>query len=341
MKAWILEKQAKMEGRPLKLVDVPTPQALDNEIRVKVLVCGVCRTDIHIAEGDLPLKKSPLILGHEIVGVVDETGKGVKKFKIGDRVGISWLHSTCGKCSHCLSGRENYCSDFQCTGWDADGGFAEYTTVGEDFALSLQGIDMEPEDIAPLLCPGIAGYCAFKLTKAKKRDRLGLYGFGPTAYCVLRVANHLGIDVYVSTRSPRHIEEAKINGAVWAADAMKEEMPCTLNSAIVFPPAGVLVEPALCHVKIGGIVVLAPVSMSTIEVKNYSKNFWGRDVRTLYNVIKTEGQEFLSIAGKTNIRMGRQVFFFEELNEAMILVKKGKIEEPNAIIKVADDWSLG
>lgn len=335
MKAWILEKQSKIEDKPIKLEDAPLPHPDEQEIRVRVQACGICRTDIHIVEGDLPLKKSPLILGHEIVGVVEEAGKRVKNFRPGCRVGISWLHSTCGECKYCLSGKENYCPNFQCTGWDVDGGFAEYVTIKEDFALSLQGINMEPEDIAPLMCPGIAGYCAFKLTEAKKGDKLGLFGFGPTAYCVLNAANHLGIDVYVSTRSSRHKEEAKKNGAVWVGNVLDEELPVSLDSAIIFPPAGVLVEPAITKVGRGGILVLAPVSMSPIEIRNYSENLWGRDVRTLYNVKKNEGEEFLRIAGKANIRMGRRVFSFEELQDAMIQVKSGKIKEPNAVIKIA------
>jgi propanol-preferring alcohol dehydrogenase len=334
MNAWILEKQSNIEERPLKLTNIPSPVPGKKEIRVKVLVCGICRTDIHIAEGDLPLKKSPLILGHEIVGVVEKTGEGVKSFRPGDPVGISWLYSTCGKCEYCIKGKENYCPDFQCTGWDADGGFAEYITIREDFALSLQGINMEPEDLAPLMCPGIAGYCALKLTEAERGNKLGLFGFGPTAYYVLKAANYLGIEVYVSTRSSSHREEAKRNGAVWVGNVAEENMPCPLNSAILFPPAGALVEPVLAYVEKGGILVLAPVSMSLIEIENYSENLWGRDVRTLYNVNKAEAEEFLKIAGQTGMRMGRQVFNWEELQDAMIQVKKGEIKEPNAVIKI-------
>jgi propanol-preferring alcohol dehydrogenase len=335
MKAWLLEKQSKMEERPLKLADVPMPLPDREEIRVKVQTCGICRTDIHVAEGDLPLKKSPLILGHEIVGIVDKTGDKVKKFKPGDAAGISWLYSTCGQCEHCRKEKENYCYDFRCTGWDANGGFAEYVTIKEDFALSLQGVAMEPEDMAPLLCPGIAGYCALKLTEADRGDKLGLFGFGPTAYYVLKVANYLGIDVYVSTRSSNHKEEARRNGAVWAGNVIEDDLPVRLDSAILFPPAGRLVEPALTHVDIGGILVLAPVSMSTIDIKDYSNNLWGRDVRTLYNVNRADAEEFLKIAGKTDMKMGRRVFPLEELQDAMIQVKQGQVKEPNAIIKIA------
>jgi len=218
MKACILEKQSKIEERPLRLANVPSPCPANEEIRVKVQACGICRTDIHIVEGDLPFKKSPLVLGHEIVGVVDKTGKGVKNFRRGDPVGISWLHSTCMKCKYCLKGKDNYCPDFQCTGWDVDGGFAEYVTSKEDFALSLKGINMEPEDMAPLMCPGIAGYCALKLTEAERGDKLGLFGFGPTAYYVLMAANYLGIEAYVSIRSSIHKKEARRNRKIKEPD---------------------------------------------------------------------------------------------------------------------------
>jgi len=337
MRAWLLQKQANIEEKPLKLLEVPQSPLEDKEIRIKVLVCGICRTDLHIAEGDLPHKKLPLILGHEILGIVSERGKAARKHRVGDRVGVSWLHDTCGKCKFCVSGKENYCPDFRATGWDADGGFAEYTTIGEDFAHSLNDVHMKPEEIAPLMCPGIAGYLACKLTESERGDKLGLYGFGPTAYYVLKVAKVLGIDVYVSTRSPQHIEEAKKHGAVWAADASKSGIPHTLDSAIVFPPAGALVEPSLSGIKIGGTLVLAPVSMSTIEVGNYSKNLWGRNVKTLYNVKIHEAREFLDLVKHMDLETKSRLFPFEELQDAMMRVKNGEIKEPNAVIKVADE----
>jgi len=335
MKAWILEKQAKIDEKPLKLAEVPTPHANDGEIRIKVLVCGVCRTDIHIAEGDLPLRKSPLILGHEVVGIVDEIGKNVTKFKIGDKAGVCWLNSTCGRCKFCLSDRENYCPDIKSTGWDEDGGFAEYITISEDTALLLNDSKLEPADIAPLMCPGIAGYAAFKLTEAPKGSRMGLYGFGPTAFCVLKVAKSMGIEVYVATRSPKNIEDALNSGADWAADTSKEKIPCKLDSAIVFPPAGNLVEPALSQVDKGGIVVLAPVSSSPIVIENYSENLWGRTLETLYNVKKSEADEFLEIADRLQMKPERGVFPFEELQDVLIAVRHGKMKVANSVIEIA------
>jgi propanol-preferring alcohol dehydrogenase len=336
MRAWILEKQAKIEERPLRLTEVPTSRAKDNEIRIKIQVCGVCRTDIHIAEGDLCLRKSPLILGHEVVGIVDEIGNDVKKFKIGDKAGVCWLNRTCGTCKYCRSGKENYCPDIKSTGWDEDGGFAEYITVLEDIALPLNHIRLEPADIAPLMCPGIAGYAAFKLTKAQKGGKLGLYGFGPTAFCVLKVAKSMGIEVYVSTRSPKNIQDAITHGANWAADTSKEQMPCKLDSAIVFPPAGNLVEPALSQVEQGGTVVLAPVSSSPIVIENYTENLWGRTIETLYNLKKSEADEFLEIADRLNIIPERGIFPFEDLQDVLITVRQGKATVPNSVIKISD-----
>jgi len=203
MKAWVLEKQAPIEEKPLELKDVHTPHPEAREVRIKNVACGVCRTDIHVAEGDLPLKKSPLILGHEVVGIVDTVGDQVSNFKVGDRAGIAWLNSTCGQCKFCLSGRENLCSQAQFTGWNADGGFSEYSVIDADFAFHL-GEKQSFLEIAPLMCPGIAGYRAFRLTELQAGDRLGLYGFGPTATYVLQVAQHKNIEVYVITRSEKN-----------------------------------------------------------------------------------------------------------------------------------------
>jgi propanol-preferring alcohol dehydrogenase len=336
MRAWILEEQAKIETRPLKLVEVPLPRAGDDQVRIKVLVCGVCRTDIHIAEGDLPLKKSPVVLGHEIVGVVDEVGKKVKRFSIGDRAGVYWLYSSCKKCKYCLSQRENYCPYFKATGWDEDGGYAEYISISEDYVLPLNHVQLEPAEIAPLMCPGIAGYAAFKLTEAQKGYKLGLYGFGPTAYFVLKVAEFIGIETYVSTRSLKNIEGARREGANWAADSSKERMPCKLDAAIIFPPAGNLVEPALSQLEKGGTLVMAPVASSPIVINNYSENLWGHSIKSLYHVKRDDAEEFFSMVENLNLNINTTLFPFEELQDALILVKQGKTEQPNVVIKVAD-----
>ena len=336
MKAWILEQQAQVESKPLSLVEVNTPHPQEDEVRLKVLCCGVCRTDIHIIEGDLPLKKSPVILGHEIVGIVDEVGKNVTRFKIGDRAGAYWLHDACGKCKYCRSQRENYCPELNCTGWDVDGGYAEYVTVAQEYALPLNDIQLSASEIAPLMCPGIAGYAAFKLAEVEKGDKLGLYGFGPTAYCVLKIAQSLGIETYVSTRATKNIENASQEGANWVGNASQEKMPCSLDSAIIFPPAGNLVESALAQLSPGGTLVLAPVSASPIAIANYSDNLWGRSIKTLYNLKRSDAEGFFQIVNKLDLRIGTSLFAFEKLPEALILAKQGKLDQPNAVLKIAD-----
>lgn len=335
MRAWILEKHAKIEERPLKLVEVPTPHAQEGEIRVKILVCGVCRTDIHIAEGDLPLRKCPVTLGHEIVGIVDEVGENVRRFNVGDRAGIYWLYSSCKKCKYCLSHRENYCPDIKSTGWDEDGGYTEYITISEEYSLPLNDVHLEPSEIAPLMCPGIAGYAAFKLTETQKGDKLGLYGFGPTAYFVLKVSQSMGIETYVSTRSTKNIEAAKKAGANWAADASRERIPCKLDSVIIFPPAGNLVEPALSQLEKGGILVMAPVSASPIVIENYSENLWGHSIRTLFNLRRSDAENFFETINRLQLKAEATLFPFEETQDALLLAKQGKLEQPNAVIKIA------
>jgi propanol-preferring alcohol dehydrogenase len=337
MRAWLLEKQAQIEERPLKLVQVATPHPKDDEMRLKNLVCGVCRTDLHIVEGDLALKKSPIILGHEIVGVVDEVGDRVTRFCVGDQVGVYWLHNSCNQCKYCLSGRENYCSNIRCTGWHVDGGFTEYTIIPEAYAVSLNDIQLEPFEIAPLLCPGVAGYAAFRLTGLQKGDRLGLYGFGPTAYFVLKVAQSMGIETFVSTRSTKNIESAKMAGADWASSAAKERMPNRLNAAIIFPPAGNLVEPALSQVEKGRTLVLAPVSSSPIVINGYSENLWGRAIKTLYHLKRSDAEGFFKIVGGLESVVGTTLFPFEEVQDALILVKQEKLKQPNAVIKIANE----
>jgi len=334
LKAWILKEQAPIDERPLSLVELPIPRPGKHEVRIQVSYCGICRTDIHIAEGDLPLKKSPIVLGHEVVGVVDELGQEVTRFRVGERVGAYWLYSSCGHCKYCRSGQENYCPDFQATGWHADGGFAEYMIAQERFALSLESLRLDSSEIPPLLCPGIAGYAALKLSEVRRGDALGLYGFGPTAYFVLKVAQSFGVESYVSTRSPRNIERAIRAGAVWTARSPEAEVPRKLDAAILFPPAGNLVEPILAQLDRGGILVMAPVSSSPIAIEHYSENLWGRTIKTLYQLRRSDAEEFIEMANHLDLHLGVSLFQFEELDEALILAKGNGLEKPNAVIAV-------
>jgi propanol-preferring alcohol dehydrogenase len=332
MKAWILEKQSKIEEKPLSLQEVPTPQPKQGEIRIKVHACGVCRTDIHIAEGDLPLRKSPLILGHEIVGIVDEIGNEVTTFKVGDRAGVAWLNSSCGNCKFCQSGRENLCPQAKFTGWNADGGYAEYIKVSQDFAFHI-GENLSLVETAPLMCPGIAGYRALRLTEAKSGDRLGLYGFGPTASYVLQVAKYLGIETFAITRSEPNKNRARELGANWVG-GYEDEIAGKFDAAIIFPPAGNLVEIALSQLDSGGRLILAPVYMTPIEIKDYNQIWMEHSVKSLANITREDGREFLEITAKVGIKTEIEVFPFDELPETLILAKGGKVKG-NAVIKIA------
>ncbi len=333
MKAWVLEKQEKIEGKPLRMREIPDPHPEEEEIRIKIYACGVCRTDIHIAEGDLPLKKSPLVLGHEIVGVVDEIGKKEKKFKIGDRAGVSWINSACGNCKFCLSGRENLCKKAKFTGWDVNGGYTEYITVLSDFAFKLSE-NLSFIEQAPLMCPGIAGYRAFRLTDIKKGQKLGLYGFGPTASYILQVAKFLGVDCFVITRSQKNKDEAIKLGADWVGN-YEDKLPFKLDAGIIFPPAGNIVEFALSQLDLGGRLILAPVTMSQIKIQDYNNIWMERSIVSLANITRKDGTDFLKIAEKIKIKTKIEVFDFSELPEALIKVKHGKVNG-NAVIKITE-----
>jgi propanol-preferring alcohol dehydrogenase len=333
MKAWILEKQDRIENRPIRLIELPTPHPGHDEIRIKVHSCGVCRTDVHVAEGDLPLKKSPLILGHEVVGAVDEIGKNVNGYKIGDRVGVPWLYSTCGKCSHCLSGRENLCRSARFTGWSEDGGYAQYMIAPADFVLQLN-FNISSNELAPLLCPGIAGYRALKLTQINNGGNLGLYGFGPTAAYILQMAQFLGIKIYVITRSEKNMKTARELGAEWIGN-YKDELPCKLTAGILFPPVGDLVEFALSQLDRGGRLVLAPVTSTPIAIQDYNHIWMERSITSLANITREDGREFLKLSSKINIKTKFQTFNFNELPDVLIRVKHGEING-NAVIHISD-----
>jgi propanol-preferring alcohol dehydrogenase len=332
MRAWILDKQASVVDTPLRLEEIPTPEPSDQEIRIRVHACGICRTDLHIAEGDLPLKKTPLILGHEIVGLVDQVGRDVKSFKPGDRAGVAWLNHACGTCKFCLSDRENLCSQAKFTGWDADGGYAEYTVVNGEFAFPLTD-SLSFEELAPLMCPGIAGYRALRLTDAEQGQRVGLYGFGPTAAYTLQVAKHLGMEVYAITRSKKNREAARELGADWIG-SYEDSPPRLMDAGIIFPPAGNLVEFALSQLESGGRLILAPVYMTPIEIRDYNLIWQERTIKSLAHISRQDGNEFLKIAGEIKIKGQIETFPFENLADAFALVKDGKIQG-NAVIQIA------
>ncbi len=335
MKGLVLEKQDKIENNPLKLMDIEDLVPGKNQVKVKVKYCGICRTDLHTIEGDIPLKKSPIIVGHEIVGMVDEIGENVKSFKKGNLVGISWFNGSCGKCKFCKKEKTNFCPEIKLTGWNVDGGYAEYTLVDEDAAFNLNGIKkLDLMCLAPILCPGIAGYNTFKLLEAPKNMAIGLIGFGPTAYYVLKVAKYFGNKVYVSSRSEYHRNEALRNGADFVGNIYEEKPPFKLDGAIIFPPAGDLVEVVLESMELDGILVLSGITMSKIIIENYHENLWGRTIKTLYHINKKEGEEFLKLVENLNLDIEIELFKLENAVEGLKKLKNGKLKGMNGVIEI-------
>jgi len=329
MRAWVLERQESIEKRPLSLQTIPDPHPKEGEVRIKVKAVGICRTDIHIAEGDLPLRRSPLILGHEVVGIVDEIGEGVAGFRNGDRAGIAWLHSACGKCKFCKKGLENLCPEARFTGWDVNGGFAEYTTVPQDYAFTLPST-IPFHECAPLMCPGIAGYRSFTLCNLREGERLGLYGFGITATYVLQVAKMRGMETYVLTRSEENREAARELDANWVG-GYDDLPPRELDAGIIFPAAGELVPIALGHLRRGGRLVLAPVTMTPIVINDFNLVWMEREIKSLAHVTRKDGRELLKIAAENQLKTRVETFEFDELQDAMIKVRKGEVKS-NAVV---------
>ncbi len=323
MKAQLLHKTSPVEQGPLVLADVSVPEPADGQIRLRVQVCGLCHTDLHTVEGELSLPRLPVIPGHQVVGVVDGAGKGVTLFREGDQVGVAWLNSTCSACRYCRSGRENLCDGARFTGFHADGGYAEYMVVSQDFAYPMPR-GFSALEAGPLLCGGVIGYRALRLSEAQRGDRLGLYGFGSSAHIVIQVALHRGMEVYVYTRSPRHQELALRLGAAWVGQA-EEGAPDTLDSVIIFAPAGPLVPLALRALRKGGTVALAGIHMSPIPEMDYGLLYGERRLRSVANSTRRDAEDLLELARRIPIRTEVQAFPLEEANQALQLLKQGGI----------------
>jgi len=320
----VLESRDEPEQKPLQLRDLPSPEPGSGGIRVRVSVCAVCRTDLHLVEGDLPFRKKPIIPGHQIVGIVDALGAGVKSFKEGDRVGIPWLHWTDGECGYCRRGRENLCERARFTGWDVDGGYAEYVVAPADFACPLPSA-FSDEHAAPLLCAGVIGYRSYRLTRTRSGERLGLFGFGASAHIVLQFARHLGNECYVFTRTPAHAELAKKLGAVWTGRA-EEQPPSKLDRAIVFAPAGPIVPLALRAVRKGGTVVCAGITMSPIPQFDYADLYHERVLRTAANATRNNARHFLELAAEVPVRTEIEIFPLERANQALAAMKHSRVK---------------
>lgn len=320
----VLEECKSIDQKPLKLLEIPEPVPVRNEIRIKIKACGVCHTDLHTVEGELPLPRMPIVPGHEIVGIVDELGEECHRYKKGERVGVAWLYSSCGLCKFCKMGLENLCENAKFTGFHVNGGYEEYMIVREDYAYPIPD-NFSDENAAPLLCAGIIGYRSFRLSNIKPGQKLGLFGFGASAHIVIQIANVLGCDVYVFTRSEKHREHARKLGAKWVGDA-RDICPEKLDSAIIFAPAGWIVREALKSLDRAGILVINAIHMSSIPELSYNLLWHERKIMSVANVTREDAEQFLKIAGRIPIETEVRLFKLEDANVALELMKKSEIE---------------
>ncbi|HEX6239063.1 MAG TPA: zinc-dependent alcohol dehydrogenase family protein [Acidimicrobiales bacterium] len=316
MRAWAVEAPGPIDGRPLRLVERPVPAPGPGEVRVQVHVCGVCRTDLHLAEGDLPPRRPGVVPGHEVVGTVTARGPGAERFAPGDRVGIAWLRSTCGRCRFCLRGDENLCLEPRFTGWDADGGYAEHAIVDERYAYPLPP-DFTDDQAAPLLCAGIIGYRALRRAALPPGGRLGIYGFGGSAHLAAQAALFEGATVHVLTRSAEAQRLALDLGAASAGGAY-DAPPEPLDAAILFAPVGDLVPVALAALDRGGTLAIAGIHLSDVPPLNYQRHlFQERQVRSVTANTRRDGEEFLSIAARIPIRPHTVAYPLDRADEAL------------------------
>lgn len=332
MKACVLRSPAPIETSPLEFIDVLKPCPAAKQVLVRVNACGICRTDLHVIEGELTPRKSPLIPGHQVVGVIEEAGAGAQRYPLGTRVGIAWLHSTDGICEFCRAGKENLCDNPSFTGYTVDGGYAEYALAEEGFVYPIpEGFgDLEA---APLLCAGIIGFRSLRLSGIGRGGRLGLYGFGAAAHVAIQVARHWGAEVYACTRDQRHQKLALELGAVWAGGTV-DDPPAKLDSAIVFAPAGEIVPAALKALKKGGTLALGGIHMSTIPPLDYNLLYQERVVRSVANNTRQDGHDFLRVAAEIPIQTEIEVFPLREANRALNALKNDAIRGA-AVLRVA------
>ncbi len=336
MKAMVLEKLGNIieNPNPLRMLEVPTPEPREGEILIKVIACGVCHTELDEIEGRTPPPRLPVILGHEVVGMVERLGKGASKHKIGDRVGVAWLFSTCGKCKFCRSGRENLCPEFRATGRDANGGYAQFMVVPEDSAYPIPP-KFGDFEAAPLLCAGVIGYRSLRLTGIQDGESLGLFGFGASAHIVLQLSKYLypNSEVFVFTRPGQkgHQELAKKLGADWVG-ATGDDPPKKLSRAIDFTPAWTPIVEGLRVLERGGRLVINAIRKENRDREyllnlDYASHLWlEKELKSVANVTRRDALEFLPLAEKAGIRPEIQLFELEEANKALTLLKEGKIQ---------------
>ncbi|WP_230207637.1 zinc-binding alcohol dehydrogenase family protein [Microlunatus sp. Gsoil 973] len=324
MRAWIVERPGLVEGNPLRWVELPIPQPAADEVLIRVIACGVCRTDLHVTEGDLPVHKAQVVPGHEIVGEVVAAGSAVTGPAEGSLVGAAWLRRTCGQCRYCLGGKENLCPRSEYTGWDADGGYAEYVCAPAGFCYELPPSD--PADLAPLLCAGIIGYRALQRAAVPEGGRLGLYGFGGSAHLCAQVAIAEGARVHVLTRGGPAQQLALRLGASSAADAYASP-PESLDSAIIFAPVGDLVPVAMRALDRGGTCAVAGIHLTDIPRLEYQTElFYEKQLRSVTSNTRADGRAFLAAASRHQLRPTTHVYPFDQAPAALRDLKAGRFD---------------
>ncbi|HUA34255.1 MAG TPA: zinc-dependent alcohol dehydrogenase family protein [Candidatus Binataceae bacterium] len=328
-----VEKPAPIESGPLKLFDLPIPEPGPHELLIRIKTCGVCRTDLHVCEGDLPPRISRVVPGHEVVGIVERRGDACTRHQVGARVGIAWLRETCGTCIYCQRGRENLCPNARFTGYDHDGGYSEWAVVNENFAYALPD-QLGDDEAAPLLCAGIIGYRAIKRADIKPGSTVGLYGFGGSAHLAIQVLKYWECRVFVMSRGGPHRDLAADLGAEWIGNA-EDRPPSPLDAAILFAPAGNLVPPAMEALDRGGILAVAGIYLSQIPPLDYEKHlFYEKELRSVTANTRQDAEEFLKIAGEIPIRTHTVPFGLEEANIALTMLKHDEIKGA-AVLRVS------
>jgi alcohol dehydrogenase, propanol-preferring len=325
MKAMVVLTPAPIETNPLREVALLDPEPVAGEILVRVQTCGVCRTDLHIAEGDLPPRHPRIVPGHEIVGMVERCGADAGRFTPGTRIGVAWLRETCGTCTHCRRERENLCPNARFTGYDHDGGYAEAVVVREDFAYPIPA-SIGDEQAAPLLCAGIIGFRAIKRADVRPDSTVGLYGFGGSAHIAIQVLKYWGCRVYVMSRGGRHQELAEALGADWVGSAAASP-PTRLDAAIMFAPAGELVPAALAALDRGGILAIAGIYLTPVPALDYERHlFYERELRSVTANTRADAEEFLKMAGQIPIRTHTTGVALAEANRALNMLKHDELK---------------
>ena len=325
MRAAVLYDQAPIDEAPLRLEERPVPEPGAGEVRLRVRACGACHTDLHIAEGDLPLVHRPVIPGHQIVGEIESVGEGVDASRIGERAGVAWMSSACGDCDLCRAGRENLCEQARFTGYHVDGGYAEFAVAPAEAAHPLPA-GFGDLEAAPLLCAGIIGYRSLRLAEVRPGQRLGLFGFGASAHLVIQVALHWGCEVFVFTRSPHHRDLALELGAAWVGGA-EDEPPAKLDAAITFAPVGWIIPEALRNLAPAGTLAINAIHLDEIPALDYACHLYGeRGVRSVTNLTYQDARDFLQLAAEIPVRAEFRTYPLEEANAALQDMKSGVLE---------------